>query len=528
METVKITKTNQKKIGKKNQHKHNNPTTREVVVKKFIPAHQKHVEEMRQHAKNRPKQKKYVKQVKGKQFSRISKALTLPGSTSPIRWASQFSAVPTAVASIAMPMPVPANVANENPAGLPAGMSAVFVSRIAECALKVYTVTAGQSATYQFFGARQVDAANLIAPSSSWTVHSGSWTGGTVEFPLGNVYASATTTFQPHGSIWFGAADTNIGDDRYFWFDIGSTITYNVSVTTVGGSVTRAFFVLDMWTNSGHTDDYYFNPHTVTTNPQLLTGTVTIDRSGYYRIRTIMEGTEGLLTIENTDTYWEVGTAESLWGHRAVNQYSSNVSAIQSYRMMAVSALYTNTSAKFDKQGLIAGLQLPLRDHWTEYVSNNMFNSILLKKGVVKLPAETGMYGYIKPADITDFEFQNYTFAKDGVLYDSFWPLRAKTSEIVIASNIAQFDARGAEYTFDFHIEYQTEDMFRSTKLPPHDEGSFSKALDHVRDLPQFCENPLHLKKIWGAIKGVANDVASGVEKYGPLIAKGAQFISSL
>lgn len=528
METVKTIKTNQKKIGKKQKPHHNkqNPTVREVTVKKIMQP-ETHKKEMIQHAKSRTNQKKFVKRVKGKQFTRISKALTLPGSTAPIRWSSQFSAVPTAVASVAMPMPVPANTTNETAAGLPAGMSAVFVSRIAECALKVYSVVT-EPATYQFFGARQVDAANLIAPSSSWIVHSDNWVGGTLEFPLGNVYATCTTAYQPHGALWFGAADVEIGDDRYFWFDVGSYFNYEITISWSGGGVTTAYVILDMWTNSGHTDDFVHSTTTIATNPQTISGTLNITRSGYYRARVVVTGTAGLLTINADSITWQPGEALSVWGHRAVNQYNANVSAIQSYRMLAVSALYTNTSAKFDKQGLIAGLQLPLRDHWTEYISNNMFNAILLKKGVVKLPAETGMYGYIKPADISDFEFQNYTFAKDGVLYDSFWPLRAKTSEICIASNIAMFDARSAEYTFDFHMEYQTEDMFRSTKLPPHDEESFRQALDHVRDLVQFCENPLHMKKIWSSIKGVANDVVNGVEKYGPLIAKGARFISNL
>jgi len=454
-------------------------------------------------------------------YLKFSKAIALPGMSSAPKWTSEYEDTPTATVSLKTILPVPQNTTN-NTADFfdSANYSVAVIQRFLECGAIIYNAQkASTTCSYTFYGAHQVSTVTLNPPSTSWVVVSADLEGGLNDLPIAPVYALPTTNYAPHGPMWFGGGLVNadVSGDRFYWFDQDMKIDIGYSSTYAPANLVGLSIAMDMWTKGG------VQPDVVTANSATAAGTVTlnINESGYYCLKLLLDiSAQSSVAFSITSMTYSSQSADvpAIFGHQAVPGYVTNFGSVNAYRVTGLALMYSNTSANISLQGSIAGYQIPLGEHWSTMIDQNPYTA-LTNKGpkMKKMNASTGMYAFVKPASSEDWEYRSYTLWRNGILYDSYWPIDDKdTSKLILVSNIVDFAGRSAEYTLYYNIEYQTTDQWKNPQFAPLDGGIAKEALKHIRGLPQYAENPLHIAKIWDAIKSAAKAVVNGIVKYGP------------
>jgi len=447
----------------------------------------------------------------------LSRSLVLPGDYTPPRWAAIFNREPTAVAKLNLVYPVPENTTNNTSNTIAAANSFLIMRRDAECACIMYHTAHGTlNSTYSFYGADQTDATAVIAPSTSWTiVNNISMNPGNTLFPIGNFYAMATSAYQPHGPMWFGAMLEDDGS-RWFWFDAGTIFNCTATVTVTSGTLSGLSITLDQYVGGTYNAEV---ENTTGAGPALV-GSFTIGKSGYYRARAILNvGAQGLMTLTISNCNYTLPSLKDCFAHRALPDLNANVGNIAACRILAASVLYTNSSPELDLQGMIAGFQIPVGQNWTDFINADTYKNLTSQyDGVATLVAKNGMYGWLKPADVGDFKMRTNLVVRNGILVDSRWRLNTESSSMLITTSIADFSGRQAQYTLSWGVEYTSNSKWIMKESPPKDQQMQNEAIMHCVDIVQFTENPLHLSKIWNNIKHIGKEVADGILKYGPKV----------
>lgn len=455
-------------------------------------------------------------------YERIASSLAVPALNDPERWSSEFSTAPTAIASPWAQTVAGWNIAGNSTINIPNTDMFGFVFRSAERAAILYDAnSSAQTMTYAVYGSSPGGDEILTLPSSSWSIFNGG-TGVALNVPetLHTPYALATSTYRPHGTTLFAGAD-GVSTSRYFWLD-GHT-TMSITYTTVATQV--PVFIADIWTPDGVSQGNYTVAGSTGTS-QTTTLKTNAYPAGYYAFRVFQTVATGVLSILSM-TIQDVGGP--ICCHRCIPGYDVNVGSVTGIRVLAAALMYTNEAALINKQGKIAGFQSPQGTHWTDYVkSGGAFSNVASAQGSVTLTVDNGMYGFLKPTKPSDFDVQTYIEVDSGNLVDSFYPLDHQSAFLVLYTTISITGGQDGYWTASYGVEYQTSDVWREIGFPECEKSVYDRALESLKYLPQFHENPLHISDIWDTIKNSASAMLDGVVKYGPTVATLATTLAPL
>jgi len=364
------------------------------------------------------------------------------------------------------------------------------------------------------------------------------------KFPVRMAYAVAQSPYQPHtGVLWCGT-DPKEGDGSPFiWIDGGSTV--RLSWTDNSSDETQSF-CLDKWSPASVSpSSYQVTIPDPTPEVKLLrkklqeqaakapekegkssgsgkpvlavpgTVSVTVLVSGYYRMRfdpfaNPSDAINGLSILITSTGYCNA--------HRPIPQIQGNLNKASTCRISAASILLTNTSSELNKSGSAFILQSSPAIDWVEWAttrkvsaSANVFQSLL----------EKGIYGWLRPTQATDLSYRNDAdITQSGVIAASYFQLRPDSAYLVVQGQMANdtsVDAFSGILTTAFAVEYPTDDVWVETDIPRAPVGIYEEAFAHLRNVPQFHENPLHIANLVRSIGKVVNDVVGGVERYLPM-----------
>jgi len=155
----------------------------------------------------------------------------------------------------------------------------------------------------------------------------------------------------------------------------------------------------------------------------------------------------------------------------------------------------------------------------------NPYDSIAQMEGSTTIPAKNGMFGFLKPTGEEDLIMKRH-FATTGItISDSFFELKPSSEYVVFAFNIPDADGQASSYEIRNALEYETNDVWRQTVAPEYDKSIFDMALSRVKTIPQFHENPTHIKNILNKVGTFLKGVFNAGRTYLPMIeAAGAAF----
>jgi len=327
------------------------------------------------------------------------------------------------------------------------------------------------------------------------------------------VVAAATNNsdYSPHGDVLYcGAAEGDRG--RFLWLDECSV--------TIAGTIT-VFEELDYTFQMFLYQDGQVVPALTAEDTATIDGPfskiITVERPGYY-------------------SFWVTATKacnfafancfidgnKSVWCHRPLPDFSINGPATQGIRINAVSMMYTNEAPIMEKQGKIVAYQVPEGKSWTGFINN--FDNASRANGSSLMVAASGAYAWLKPTKPEDFNFMNEVEYAQSNLINSAFPLKPQSAFLMLYTQINEADGQSGYYTFGYGIEYQTTDVWRVIAESAYNATLYSEVMAQLKTMPQYAENPLHIKDMVAGAK----KIAAGIVKYAPKAIKLAETIATL
>jgi len=385
-------------------------------------------------------------------------------------------------------------------------------------------------------------------------------------FDIPTAYWSPNTSFQPHGPKQYCGIDQELGRGRrYTWIDEAAVVTVSGTLTT-GQTVT---VIMDQWTSSGVNPASYsvnltgtFKEETASDDncktckldtdekgklvvfertvrdiavlnarfndpayqrPDLPGGaasaTITVTTGGYYSFRFAE------LTASQTVTNFSIGygTVGHVYAHRSSPDYDSFIATIANCRVLAGSLLVQNQTAILNKQGSIVMAQLPEGTDWFAYRNNN---AIATASRAYNGNLESGAHGWLRPKAEEDFKMhKDVAVNGTGQLCATTYSLRPRSGYIGVAGNTTDPTDFAGQLRYCQVLEFTSTKQYYSmdtSSIPPN---LYREAIDLLKDVVQFHENPLHWSGLIKSIRSAISSVASTITRYGPGALKLASMI---
>jgi len=498
--------------------------------------------------------RKYVemeKSVVSQVLRDILKAIVLPMQAGEVRMPIDWNAVKTTCFNpwgrMAVPFNAGANPGAPNTSGnggfytLPGTEYMCFLIKGDACSTLIFYDfnTAASAFSYTLKG---ITGTNLkdSPPSSSWVI-TGTDSGSALPAPtkLHLVYGVGTTSWTPHGTMYY-ARKVGSQSGRYLWFEHGHSITISVTLASGTGTVALA---MDRWDPDSDVTDNE-NLDTIGSAAGTYSITVFANSQGYYCPKLVPVGTCSYLTItinsitlNNDQTNGAFGKPGlgGVWCHRSMPNLDQNIASFPSLRTIGASLMFSNTDPKLYIGGKIAQAQAPPGSFWTQFVyqegargsypnvnQSYGFGAVSSLQQSDQRPADKGSYGYIKPTSTSEFEWHKDWILDGNILMDSC-PDLTKQRPFLVWTFSGPATAQDGYFTYSFTNEAITTDTSRPVDKARGDPAVVYELQKELMRLPQFGENPSHLKKLCKAIGGSARWLAEKTVEYGPKALQMAQ-----
>jgi len=249
----------------------------------------------------------------------------------------------------------------------------------------------------------------------------------------------------------------------------------------------------------------------------IVTNTTVIPTTGYYAI-TFAYTANVIIQNSGTLNLYVGGAGATVFGQKALPNFSTNFSFVDAIRISSVSLMYTNTASPLNRQGQIVGIQVPKGSSWTQWTS---FGTLVADKKSKILDALNGMYGFLKPTSADDFNLQVYelpdfqlnTAAGSEMVFD----LYPKSDFLALVAQVNIAAGQTGYWTLGAAVEFTTQNQWIELHCADLSHEEMQMALDFLVNVPQWHTNALHWDDIWESIKGAARDTWSAVKEIAPI-----------
>lgn len=473
----------------------------------------------------KPARKAIKAQVHSKSMSRLAREILMcicnPYENPVPRFADIYSDSATAVAKPFWKIPVPWLGSSTDPGTakyVPLTDSPIWLFRDPLRSVVLYDVNKSGSAYAYSMYFCSGSATNALSPGGASLLLSDTFE-PYVDAYLPIAYAAPTSTYTPHGPIWYpGVLPEHSG--KWFWLDVGSV----VSITGVCDITDTGIFNLDYW--GGATvdlDRLTIAASWVAATPASFSS-ASVTAAGYYSINYRPSNTQNLSITGAAITKANGATC----GHLSLKGLENNVMGIDGIRVLSYSIRYVNTAAQLQLGGSITAVQLPQGRNWFDNLKLDGagYDMIASSNGAYDDKIKDGLYGFAKPTQADDFNFRTRFETSATGLRDSSYPLKNESAFLAVYPRVDVGVGQSGTWYIAAAAEYQTTDQWRDYMIPPADAGSFGEAMIHSKDIVQWHENPVHLKEIWDNIKRAIGIGAGAVTKYGPTAIKVAGMLA--
>jgi len=341
-----------------------------------------------------------------------------------------------------------------------------------------------------------------IVPNSQQTI---------VDYPF-LVPANGFTAW--HGARLFQALYSD-HEGSYYFADAGEVFTF--TVTNASGSNYNGSMALDTYTNLGYV------PNAVVSATTTVTATFnfsyTFTTATYFRPRFVTGNVPGSMGSNNI-TIFSIqspsgANSTSHFKHLCIKDLNNNFSAADEIRIIGLSAMFSNFQTQLNLGGQAAGLQAAGEDDWLTLVptaGSSMVAAVQSSNDSALMNASTGLYGFLKPMDTSDFDFIDlYETNAQGTLVNAGYHLDGNPSYMCIAVASPTGVSTSGTWTLRYCIEYSSRDTWRNLDISCMPDETARRALDRTRYVSQFHENPKHLADVAKQVGQALKDGAKWV-----------------
>lgn len=344
--------------------------------------------------------------------------------------------------------------------------------------------------------------------------------GDVTQFPEISYYVPQDTV-APHGEALFtGALPNNTQQGVYVGpLDSLRLDWTEVAVTAMTGNVAVYLYKANGWNKVG---DYNF-----VVGASIVLKNGISNAAGYYAVGVNMNTFTG--TALGISLVVHGGPNDEVWAHRASAGVRSILPAIGANRVLAKSLRLSNGAPMLDKQGYMTAWQSTGDTDWQDLAyADNTYNEITSKDNSMQPVSNAkGFYGFMQPVSGSDFELAELTLVSNGVNVQTNFDLSDNKNYLVACFTVADPTNQSLTLESAEVIEYRTTSKWLNTSVSGNRIENTNAALDAVKNLPAFYENPSHIKEIGKSIWNFLKKVPGYVVKYGPRVIEEASLLAS-
>jgi len=318
--------------------------------------------------------------------------------------------------------------------------------------------------------------------------------------------ASGNVGWQPHGPCLYPGIISALGPNAsFFYMGIGDSITINLASSDSGAS-----FSVFRYVSPGANQNFVATMSYSSSATQTYTAT-----------------TEGYYVIAVQDSSWtDTDTINSvyLWGngdvfaHTTVPSFEEAPQIYSKARINAASILVHPTAAVLTISGVVTGnfYSSCAAHNWIDYIGKSPDVNLHYKETI---GYEKGMYSFLPVDNYLSLYLQtNVSIDSTGALREANFVLDSPAGFVGILvsctpTNTTPSVTPSLEYlvTTSHCVEYETADKTRSIAPCPYNHTDTMDAVDIVKKMRIFYENPLHLADIRNAVSSGYSKVSGFV-----------------
>lgn len=440
-----------------------------------------------------------------KQETALLLSFVLPKETDPIRVGSLYGSAKTAVAPLFRKEPV---VAATGDGDLPASDVCCFAFRDAlRSFISTYGMTAIDSYIYQ-----NNSSFRAVTEVTTYPLYKGPLFAQPT--PVG------TTRTDIHGPALYAG---RLGSaDPYRGFLLNSLDILTVRFTARPAIGVASSYVVEVVRQDGAVWTAVDGPQMFCN--QIIGGVIQYQapETGYYAFRILTQYNGGAASVEiglivSVHRPVDVTTdASNFWSQLPLPRIEENLEALRSYRIPSVSVMYTNTAAPIYRPGQLAGVQLPRKSSWLEYIE---YDSVANATAAESFDIVEGMYGFLKPSSAADLDMRVFQYPLGDGEFEYVFDLLPRSDYLVIHAQINMPEGRQGIFTPAHHLEFTTLSLWFSSERPETDERDFEAAMRMLSDIPPWHHNETHLADVWNFIKAEISSLWGGVKEVADTLA---------
>jgi len=318
-------------------------------------------------------------------------------------------------------------------------------------------------------------------------------------------------TYKPHGAVLYcGTHDSQPG----FWID--GSLAHPAGISFQFADIINA--EIDNYRLEGNS---WVNGTPLAFNASTAGFNVVIP--GYYSFRLRMIGTNPATTLQ---LFSYANSGSQIMCHLPANVTVGNEALMSDIRTLTASICVTNEASDLYRSGMAVGAQIPGNEAWWSFAQGNPLKNLSgqNKSNSGRLLLDKGIYGFLKITNAEDVNFES-TFNVSMVagtpqFVGVEFALIPKRDYLFIGMETASV---GGSYpggdlylTAAWALEYRTNSQLIEQELTNYTTAETIVAVETLRRMPQWHENPLHLSDMLQFAQQAGKKIVNGIVNYGP------------
>lgn len=197
--------------------------------------------------------------------------------------------------------------------------------------------------------------------------------------------------------------------------------------------------------------------------------------------------------------------------HKPITRIEDFRNIISQARVTAVSSLITFASSNVINGGLSTSIQSRGDVPW---ITLNGYDVIAVKPNANNIPWKLGLYGYLKPSKVEDFNYYDVFVNEGGMLIDAYYPIIPSgdyiTQCVVIPDGSTTVNPGFGRIRPCHTIEFPVDTPWVEASLPTITAAHYTLAMSHIRHADQFFENSNHIRSLKAAISRIIPMILGG------------------
>jgi hypothetical protein len=191
------------------------------------------------------------------------------------------------------------------------------------------------------------------------------------------------------------------------------------------------------------------------------------------------------------------GTAIPVMRQYSLSKFENVSNIVQRLRFNALNLMFSNTSAVLNRQGSIAGWQVPSNIDPFGLVARGYDQFTVSDPTVMRIDADKGAHIFWKSTDLDDWKLEEVGDSQDGSSGGGNYIIDGDSDFLALCMQLNAAAGRSGYWSVFTAVEYRHNSVWFPVVRPNHTRKVFEDALEIVGRIPFLHCNPFHINDIF-------------------------------